>query len=62
MPNNKIKIGIISPVLVPDDVGMAIHNWTKFKWLLEKGIDVKMIGFSPKMSTEEIPKCTDTRI
>ena len=56
MPNNKIKIGIISPVLVPDDVGMAISNWTKFKWLLEKGIDVKMIGFSPKMSTEEIPQ------
>ncbi len=59
MPNNKIpmfKIGIISPVLMPDDVGMAISNWTKFKWLLEKGIDVKMIGFSPKMSTEEIPQ------
>jgi len=50
------KIGIISPVLVPDDVGMAISNWTKFKWLLEKGVDVKMIGFSPKMSIEEIPQ------
>ncbi|MDO9464816.1 MAG: glycosyltransferase [bacterium] len=54
--NPLFKIGIISPVLVPDDVGMAISNWTKFKWLLEKGIDVKMIGFSPKMSTEEIPQ------
>lgn len=52
----KFKIGIISPVLMPDDVGMAISNWTKFKWLLENGIDVKMIGFSPKMSTEEIPQ------
>ncbi|MCK4401044.1 glycosyltransferase [bacterium] len=52
----KFKLGIISPVLVPDDVGMAIHNWTKFKWLLENGVDVKMIGFSPKMSTEEVPK------
>ncbi len=46
----KIKILLITPSFVPDFTGMANTTYEKYRWLKNKGIDVKVLAFTPRYS------------
>lgn len=47
---NKFKIGFITPIYPPDNAGMANLVFYKNSWLREKGIETKVITFTPRDS------------